>query len=57
MLKEKLLIALLKSEQNIVGLHKSKSNSIKIEGIKKNFNMLRNNFLNEKIKKNYKKKL
>ena len=36
MSKEGLLIPLLKSEQSITELRKSKSNSIKIEEIKKN---------------------
>ena len=58
MSKEVLLISLLKSQQSITELRKSKSNSIKIEEIKK-FNVLRNNFSREKIKeirkKNYKK--
>ena len=47
---EELLIALLKSEQSIAELCRSKSNSIEIEEIKKKFNTLRNNFSKEKIK-------
>ena len=49
--KEELLISLLKS----IELRKSKSNSIKIEEIKKKFNALRNNFSKEKIKEIRKK--
>ena len=51
MSKGELLISLLKTEQNIAELRKSKSNSIKIEEIKKKFNVLRNNFSKENIKK------
>ena len=54
MSKEVLLISLLKSQQSITELRKSKSNSIKIEEIKK-FNVLRNNFSREKIKEIRKK--
>ena len=50
MSKEELLISLLKSEQSIAELRKSKSNSIGIEEIKNKFNVLRNNFSKEKIK-------
>ena len=53
--KEGLLISLLKSEQSIAELRKSKSNSIAIEEIKRKFNMLRNNFSKEKIKEIRKK--
>ena len=59
MSKEELLISLLNSEQSISELCKSKSNSIGIEEIKKKFNVLRNNFSQEKIKeirKNFHKK-
>ena len=55
MSKEELLISLLKSEQSIAELRKSKSNSIGIEEITKKFNMLRNNFSKEKIKEIRKK--
>ena len=50
MSKEELSISLLKSEQSIAELNKSKSNNIGIEEIKKKFNVLRNNFSTEKIK-------
>ena len=59
MSKEELLISLLKSEQSIAELRKSKSSSIGIEEIKKKFNVLRNDFSKEKIKeiiKNFIKK-
>ena len=59
MSKEGLLISLLKSEQSITELRKSKSNSIRIEEIKENFNMLRNNLSKKEIKeirKNFHKK-
>ena len=55
MSKEELLISPLKSEQRIAELCKSKSNNAKIEEIKKNFNVLRNNFSKEKIKEIRKK--
>ena len=55
MSKEELLISLLKSEQSIAELRKSKSNSLGIEQIKKKFNVLRNNFSKEKIKEIRKK--
>ena len=51
MSKEGLLISLLKSEQSIAELCKSKSNSIGIEEIKNKFNVLRNNLSKEEIKK------
>ena len=51
MSKEGLLISLSKSEQSIDELRKSKSNSIVIEEIKNKFNVLRNKFSKEKIKK------
>ena len=44
MSKEGLLISLLKSEQSIAELRKSKSNSIGLEEVKKKFNEFRNNF-------------
>ena len=50
MSKEELLISLLKSEQSIAELRKSKSNSIGIEEIKNKFNVLRNNFSKKEIK-------
>ena len=50
MSKEELLISLLKSEQSIAELHKSKSNSIGIEEIKNKFDVLRNNFSKKEIK-------
>ena len=50
MSKEELLIALLKSEQSITELRKSKSNSSEIGEIKKVFYELRNRFSQEKIK-------
>ena len=55
MSKEGLLISLLKSEQSIAELRKSKSNSLGIEQIKKKFNVLRNNFSKEKTKEIRKK--
>ena len=55
MSKERLLIALLKSEQSPAELYKSESNNAEIEETKKIFNALRNNFSKEKIKKNRKK--
>ena len=55
MSKEELLISLLKSEESIAELCKSKSNNAKIEEIKKFFNALRNNFSKEKIKQIRKK--
>ena len=44
MSKEELLIALLKSEQSLADLSKSKSNNTKIEETKKTFNELINKF-------------
>ena len=52
MSKEELLISLLKSEQGIAELRKSKFNSAEIDEAKKNFNALRNNFSKEKLKRN-----
>ena len=51
MLREDLLIALLKPEQNIAELRKSKDNNTEIEVTKRTFNELKNNFSKEKIKK------
>ena len=51
MSKEGLLISLLKSEQSINELCKSKTNGIEIEEIKEKFNVWRNRFSKEKIKK------
>ena len=50
--KEKLLIALLKLEQSLAKLYKSKSNNAEIEKTKKIFNELRNKFLKIKNKRN-----
>ena len=50
-LKEGLLIALLKSGQSIAELRRSKDNNAEIEETKKIFNELRNRFSKEKIKK------
>ena len=44
MSKEELLIALLKSNQSLAELYKSKSNNTEIEEAKKFFNELRNKF-------------
>ena len=49
--KENLLIALLKSEQSITELPRSKDNNSKIEEIKTFFNELRSRFSEEKLKK------
>ena len=49
--KENLLIALLKSEQSITELLRSKDNNSKIEEIKTFFNELRSRFSEEKLKK------
>ena len=51
MLREDLLIALLKPEQSIAELRKSKYNNTEIEVTKRTFNELKNNFSKEKIKK------
>ena len=51
MLKEKLLISLLKSGQSIGEFRKTKSSNAEIEGIKKKFNALRNNFSKKKKKR------
>ena len=48
MSREELLIALFKSEQSIAEFCKSKSNNAGIEEIKKEFNVLRNNFQKKK---------
>ena len=50
MSKEKLLIALLRSEQSLAELYKSKSDNAEIKETKKNFNELRNKFSKSKIK-------
>ena len=55
MSKEKLLIALLKTEQSNAELRRSKVNNAEIEKVKKNFNVLRNNFSKKKTKRNQKK--
>ena len=59
MLKEDLLIALLKSNKSNTRLLNIKGNSIEIRRTKKLFNKLKNNFsedeINEITKKNYKK--
>ena len=52
MSKEGLLISLLKSEQSITELRKSKSNSMRIEEIKEEFNTLRNNLSKKRNKRN-----
>ena len=49
MLKEELLIALLKSNQSLAELQKSNSNNAKIEETRKLFNELKNRFSKEKI--------
>ena len=49
--KENLLIALLKSEQSITELPRSKDNNSKTEEIKTFFNELRSRFSEEKLKK------
>ena len=51
MLREDLLIALLKPEQSIAELRKSKDNNTEIEVTQIIFNELKNNFSKEKIKK------
>ena len=51
MSKEGLLISLLKSEQSIAELRKSKDNNAEIKEIKEKFNVLRNRFSKEEIKK------
>ena len=55
MSKEKLLIALLKTEQSNAELRRSKVNNAEMEKVKKNFNVLRNNFSKKKTKRNQKK--
>ena len=52
MLRENLLIALLKSKQSHAELRKSKDSNTEIEETKKIFNELRNNLSKEEIKKN-----
>ena len=59
MLKGELLISLLKSEQSITELRRSKDNNAEIKEIKEKFNVLRNRFSKEEIKeirKNFHKK-
>ena len=51
MLREDLLIALLKSKQSIAEFCKSKDNNAEIEETKKIFNELRNDFSKKEIKK------
>ena len=51
MLKEELLIALLKSGQSMAELRRSEVNNAEREEIKKIVNALRNNFSKEKIKR------
>ena len=51
MLKEDLLIALLKSNQSHTELRRSEDNNAEIGETKKIFNELRNNFSKEEIKK------
>ena len=51
MSKEGLLIALLKSEQSLAELYKSKSNNVEIERTKKIFNEIRNKLSKSIIKK------
>ena len=55
MSKEGLLISLLKSEQSIAELRKTKYSSLGIEEIKKKIIVLRNNFSKQKIKEIRKK--
>ena len=50
MSKEDLSVALLKSNQSLVELQKSKSNNAKIEETRKIFNELKNRFLKKGIK-------
>ena len=51
MLRENLLIALLKSKQSHAELCRSEDSNTEIEETKKNFNELRNNLSKEEIKK------
>ena len=51
MLREDLLIALLKSKQSHIKLRRSKDNNAEIEETKYFFNELRKNFSKEEIKK------
>ena len=50
MSKEELLITLLKSDQSLSELQKSKSNNAETEETTKKFNELKNRFSKEKIK-------
>ena len=56
MSKEKLLISLLKSEQSIAELRRSKDNSTEIEETKRILNELRNRFSKKKKKRKKKRK-
>ena len=56
MSKEKLLISLLKSEQSIAELRRSKDNSTEIEETKRILNELRNSFSKKKKKRKKKGK-
>ena len=51
MSREELLISLLKSDQSIAELRRSKDNNAEIEETKKSFNELRNRLSKEKIKR------
>ena len=51
-LREELLVAILKSKQSHAELRRSKDNNAEIEETKKNFNELRSRFSKEKRKKN-----
>ena len=51
MSKEGLLISLLKSKQSISELRKNKDNNAEIKEIKEKFNILKNRFSKEEIKK------
>ena len=53
--KEELLIVLLKSNQIITKLCRSKNNNAEIEETKKMFNEQRNNLKNKELKKEFKK--
>ena len=55
MTKEKLFITLLKSEQSVAELYKSKSNNVEIEETKNFFNESRNKFSKLKVKEIRKK--
>ena len=55
MLKEELLIDLLKSKQSHAERYKSKSNNTEIEKTRKNFNEIRNKLKKSVIKKKQRK--